>query len=92
MKTSIIGLISLQIGTPITSKSDSAHSTSILKDQLDCNNIDNEFPDQTHQNFHSLTRVESQESNDVLNHHQVMKADDVDDFKEAIEKEMSSFK
>ena len=59
MKTAILGLLSLQIGKSITSKLNSAHSTSILKSSLDHDNVVNKLPDQTNYYFHPLTCVDS---------------------------------
>ena len=59
---------------------------SILKAQLDHDNIINQLLDQIHNAFHPLTHVASQEINDFLHYPQDIKADDSDVFKESMEK------
>ena len=91
LNTAILGLLSFQLGVPMSSKVDSLQSMSILKAQMQHDHIINELPDNTNNNIHPLTYMASQANTDVLYYHQAMKADDANFFKEAMDVEIKSF-
>ena len=68
------------------------HNISIFKAKIDHYNTINVLLDNSINDIHSLSCVTSQVNNNVLYYHQAMQSDNSDTFREAIAKEISSFK
>ena len=91
LQAAILGLLSMQSGINLKNPS-YTKSISIFRAQMDYHQEIHSLADNTFNNLHPLSFMASKANNDVLYYHQAMKADDADEFRKAMKKEINSFK
>ena len=90
LQSAVLGMLSIQAGVNIDASYNKPMS--LFHGQMTCHETINLLPDNTLNHMHPLSMMASKDNNDVLHYHQAMKAEDAYDFKEAIGKEVQSFK